>query len=194
MSMDPSMIEGTGLLELVRPPRKPKEPTSRKAGQQQRGARESGIEPPQAIASNVIEADAQTTPEADAISSVHARAYLRFLALAAQTATKARTLNEEESLDPNEKALLELIILRWAVGSPMTVRQAIALAHLGSPATLHKRLMRLRNKNFLDLEHVTGDRRVKRLIIGPVGMRYLKTMGQHLMAAPQAAKKSKRQG
>ncbi len=172
MSMDPSMIAGTGLLELMRTKRK----SIAKPAEKTANAKDQAADPPAA--------------GAQPMASPYSRAYLRFLALAAQTAAKDRSESSEEALDSNEEALLELIILRWAVGAPMTVRQAIALSHLGSPATLHKRLMRLRRKTYLDLEHVSGDRRVKRLILGAVGQTYLETMGRHLMSAHRAGKRA----
>jgi hypothetical protein len=192
MSMDASMIKGTGLLELIQPKRKSKAEASGKSPKSKDKADEKAAE-------STEEAKPESTEQGQsaqsaAMSSPHSRAYLRFLALAAQTAAKDRSQSGEEALDTDEKALLELIILRWAVGEPMTVRQAIALSHLGSPATLHKRLMRLRQKTYLDLEHVSGDRRVKRLIIGPVGQTYLETMGRHMGAALQAGKKAIRAG
>ncbi len=177
MSMDPSMIAGTGLLEIGKSAQKSK--AAGKANAKNKASSEAAQE-----------ANKANAPGAELNASAHARAYLRFLALSAQTSAKARVQSEDDVIDPNEVALLELVLLRWAVGSPMTVRQAIALAHLGSPATLHKRLMRLRNKAYLDLEHVSGDRRVKRLIAGPVGLSYMDSMGRHLMAARQGAGKT----
>ncbi len=187
MSMDPSMIKGTGLLELIRPSRKSKAQATGKASRSKRKGKEDPITPSTAAPAEVV--DATAISEGEALTSPYSRAYVRFLALEAQTAAKARAI-DGEAIDANEKALLELIILRWAVGAPMTVRQAIALTHLGSPATLHKRLMRLRNKTYLGLDHVSGDRRVKRLVVGPVGQVYLETMGRHLMAARQPSKKA----
>jgi hypothetical protein len=111
-------------------------------------------------------------------------AYLSFLALVARsTSSKPGALDE---IDPNETALLEIVILRWAKGAPMTVRQTIAMAHLGSPATLHKRLMRLRAGNFLQLQDVAGDRRVKQLVAGPRGIEYIEAMGRHLLKAKRS--------
>ena len=73
------------------------------------------------------------------IRSPLAEAYVRFVQL-------ARTLQAETPpallMDANERALLDAVALRWFEGQPMTVREAIALDHLGSPATLHKRITR----------------------------------------------------
>jgi hypothetical protein len=54
-----------------------------------------------------------------------------------------------QEMDPNESALLQSVVLRWYENEPMTVRDAIGLAQLGSPATLHKRITRLREKDML---------------------------------------------
>ena len=75
-----------------------------------------------------------------------AKAYFRFL----QLAKAVEALPDGALMDANESALLEEIVLRWHEGQPMTVREAIGLAHLGSPATLHKRVTRLRQKEMLD--------------------------------------------
>lgn len=109
------------------------------------------------------------------------QSYLTFLALVARTNAGSAAMLDD--IDPNETALLEIVILRWAKDAPMTVRQTIAMAHLGSPATLHKRLMRLRAKNYLQLQDVAGDRRVKQLVPGQRGMDYVETMGRHLLKA-----------
>ena len=108
-------------------------------------------------------------------------AYLAFLGLAARNSNNEASPGHD--IDPNETALLEIVILRWAMHTPMTVRQTIAMARLGSPATLHKRLMRLRAKGYLQLQDVVGDRRVKQLVAGARGVEYIETMGRHLLKA-----------
>lgn len=89
-----------------------------------------------------------------------AEAYFRFLQL-------AKTFQADASaaaMDANERALLDAVALRWFEESPMTVREAIALEYLGSPATLHKRISRLRQKDMLVAFNQEGDRRAKYLI------------------------------
>jgi len=89
-----------------------------------------------------------------------AEAYFRFLQL-------ARTFQadpSEAAMDANERALLEAVALRWFEDEPMTVREAIAMERLGSPATLHKRITRLRQKDMLVAFNQEGDRRAKYLI------------------------------
>jgi hypothetical protein len=95
-------------------------------------------------------------------------------------------------IDLAERLLLDTdfevvaVVARPVVGAPMTVRQTIAMAHLGSPATLHKRLMRLRAGNFLQLQDVAGDRRVKQLVAGARGIEYIESMGRHLLKAKRS--------
>ena len=74
-----------------------------------------------------------------------ASAYFRFL----QLARAVEALPQGTAMDANETALLEAVVLRWHEGHPMTVRESINLSALGSPATLHKRVTRLRLKDCL---------------------------------------------
>jgi DNA-binding MarR family transcriptional regulator len=92
--------------------------------------------------------------------SATANAYMRFL----QLARSVQQLSDAPQLDANEKALLEEIVLRWFEKRVMTVREAIGLSHLGSPATLHKRITRLRQKDLLKTFNQTEDKRAKYLI------------------------------
>lgn len=89
-----------------------------------------------------------------------ANAYLRFL----QLARTVETLPGSALMDANETALLEAVVLRWHENQPMTVREAISISALGSPATLHKRVTRLREKNLLGTYSEPGDRRAKFLV------------------------------
>jgi DNA-binding MarR family transcriptional regulator len=116
-------------------------------------------------------------------------AYLRFLARV-ETAQDGDLVADEIGLDPNEKALLEMVILRWAQRTTMTVRQTIAHAHLGSPATLHKRLTKLRKKGYLQLEDVEGDKRAKFLVPGPQGFIHMETMGKLMMGVRRSDAKA----
>jgi reverse gyrase len=85
---------------------------------------------------------------------------LRFL----QLAKSIQQLPDAPQLDANEKALLEEVALRWFDNRAMTVREAIGLAQLGSPATLHKRITRLRQKDMLMTFNQPEDKRAKYLI------------------------------
>jgi hypothetical protein len=93
-------------------------------------------------------------------SSTQESPYLRFL----QLAKAIQNLPDGQILDANENALLEAIAVRWYEQKPMTVREAIALSELGSPATLHKRITRLRSKDLVQAFNQPDDKRAKYLI------------------------------
>ncbi len=101
-------------------------------------------------------------------------AYLRFLRLV--SAAEGHTGGQD--LDANEKALFEALALRWSQGEPMTVREAIHLDHLGSPATLHKRLQRLIEKKLVSTQGIENDRRTKLLVISAQGQDYIDWLGR----------------
>lgn len=103
-----------------------------------------------------------------------ANAYLRFL----QLARAVQALPDGHLMDANESALLEAVVLRWHAGHAMTVREAIGLATLGSPATLHKRITRLRAKDLLTTYSEPGDRRAKYLVPTQQALDYYHLLGQ----------------
>ena len=105
--------------------------------------------------------------------------YLRFL----QLASVFQFLPAGKEMDANENALLQSVVLRWHEKNPMTVREAINLAALGSPATLHKRITRLREKEMLTTLNREGDRRAKFLVPTAMALEYLNSMGQFMQQA-----------
>lgn len=105
-----------------------------------------------------------------------ASAYLRFL----QLARAVETLPSNPLMDANEVALLEAVVLKWHEGQAMTVREAINLAELGSPATLHKRVTRLRQKELLTTYSEPGDRRAKFLLPTGKAMEYFAHLGRSM--------------
>jgi hypothetical protein len=112
-----------------------------------------------------------------------AEAYFRFLQL-------ARTFQadpSEAAMDANERALLEAVALRWFEDEPMTVREAIALESLGSPATLHKRITRLRQKDMLVAFNQEGDRRAKYLIPSEKTLKMYAELGGNMQKVQQPA-------
>lgn len=115
------------------------------------------------------------------INSPFASAYLRFL----QLAQVVHALPDGTEMDANEKALLQAVVLSWYQGQPMTVREAIGLAELGSPATLHKRITRLRDKDMLSTLNQEGDRRAKFLIPTQRTLDYFSHLGQSMQQAHQ---------
>jgi len=115
--------------------------------------------------------------------SASANAYLRFL----QLARSIQELPDGPQLDANEKALLEEIALRWFENRVMTVREAIGLAHLGSPATLHKRITRLRQKDLLKTFNQPEDKRAKYLIRTDQTIAMFRDFGKKMSSAITSA-------
>lgn len=104
------------------------------------------------------------------MNSPWSSAYMRFLQL-------SRTLSSDDGLSANEQALLEAIALAWFRQQPLSVRQAISIGDLGSPATLHKRLARLRTQGFVEDQAVDTDRRTKLLAPTPKTLQYFEKLG-----------------
>lgn len=125
---------------------------------------------------NIISMENTNPPNSPLVS-----AYLRFL----QLAKVIQALPDGQEMDANEKALLQAVVLRWYEDQPMTVREAIGLAELGSPATLHKRITRLREKDMLSNLNLEGDRRAKFLIPTQRTLDYFQNLGQSMQQAHQ---------
>ena len=112
-----------------------------------------------------------------------AEAYFRFLQL-------AKTFQADPStaaMDANERTLLDAVALCWFEDRPMTVREAIALDYLGSPATLHKRISRLRKKDMLVAFNQVGDRRAKYLIPSEKTLKMFAELGGNMQKVHQPA-------
>lgn len=105
--------------------------------------------------------------------------YLRFRRLVAAL----NALPGMEAFGVNERALLDEIMLAWARCEPLTVRQAISIARLGSPATLHKRVSRLREMGYVDAVTAEDDRRTKYLVPTQQGLDYVQKLGGALLAS-----------
>ena len=110
--------------------------------------------------------------------------YLRFL----QLAKAIQSLPDAPLLDANENALLEAIALRWFENKPMTVREAIGLSELGSPATLHKRITRLRNRDLVETFSQADDKRAKYLIPTEKTLVMFKDFGKKMNTAIGSAR------
>lgn len=108
--------------------------------------------------------------------SLFISAYLRFLELS----SAVEALPGMDFFDPNHKALFEAILLSWSQGRALTVREAIGRAELGSPATLHKRLVRLRQAELVTVQFIEGDRRSKLLVPTEKGLDYISRFGNQL--------------
>ena len=109
----------------------------------------------------------------------HTDAYLQFLGFSRSVAE----LHGGKLLDANHTALLDAVALNWSHGQPLSVRQAIQQAHLGSPATLHKRLSRLITNGFLSAQGVEDDRRTKWIKPTDKGLDYFHSLGMQMSKA-----------
>jgi hypothetical protein len=116
-------------------------------------------------------------------SSPLATAYLRFL----QLAKAIEGLPSLPSLDANESALLDALAVQWFAGNPLTVMQAMGLSHLGSPATMHRRIARLRKMGMIATDEDANDTRIKRLILTPAAVAHFEQLGQSLQTAAASA-------
>ena len=108
--------------------------------------------------------------------------YFRFLTL-------AQSLSQQHgvaALAPSEAQLLQEVVLRDFERRAFTISQALAMKHLGSPATLHKRLLRLRAAGLLDYKKDVTDHRTKYLIATPLAMQHYARMGEVMQLLMQA--------
>lgn len=98
--------------------------------------------------------------------------YLRFLKL-----THALKWHPDgQDLTPPEMHLLEDIALRHFENRAYTVSDAMALQHMGSPATLHKRLKRLRTGGLIRYERHPEDHRTKYLLVTPLAIAHFERL------------------
>jgi len=86
-----------------------------------------------------------------------------------------------EGFGANERALFDVLALAWFRDEPMTVKRAIELEHLGSRATLHKRVTCLRQLGLLAVVNKDGDRKTKYLVPSSEGLAYLGKLNQAIL-------------
>jgi DNA-binding MarR family transcriptional regulator len=106
----------------------------------------------------------------------HQNSYLQFLSLC----KLPHSDNLSPNITPDSQTLLGIIALANAEGHPLTVMQTMALQHLASPATIHRRVDALREGLLIDMVFQKGDRRTKYLVPTPLADRYFERMA-HLM-------------
>jgi Fe2+ or Zn2+ uptake regulation protein len=97
--------------------------------------------------------------------------YLRFLTLLQTIEGKG----EIPSLDLDAKKLLETIAVRNEQGKPLTVTEAMAMAHIASPATIHRKLDLLREIGMIDTHFEGTNRRTKFLVPTQQATQYFQT-------------------
>lgn len=93
--------------------------------------------------------------------------YIRFLnlAIALNISPLAR-----EALRQGTKEVLEEIARQGASGTPPSVSDLMGMRWLGSPATMHRRIGRLRESGLVCIVQDETDRRIKRVQLSDCGL------------------------
>ena len=99
--------------------------------------------------------------------------YLRFLSLLHAIEGKGELPN----LDLDAKRLLEVIAVQHSQGKPLTVSDAMAMTHIASPATIHRKLDVLREISMIDTFFEGKNRRTKYLCPTPQAEKYFIQVG-----------------
>jgi DNA-binding MarR family transcriptional regulator len=108
--------------------------------------------------------------------------YLRFLSLLHTIEGKG----ELPQLDLDAKKLLEVIAVRHTQGQPLTVSDAMALTHVASPATIHRKLDLLREIGMIETQFEGSNRRTKYLRPTTQAEKYFATVGEVMHQASAA--------
>jgi DNA-binding MarR family transcriptional regulator len=101
--------------------------------------------------------------------------YLRFLALSNVINVASTQLSK---VDQTAKQLLQVIALRHEQGKAMTVSEAMEMASIASPATIHRKLDDLRESGLIEQTFVGKNRRTKYLVPTKVADKYFTNLGE----------------
>lgn len=107
---------------------------------------------------------------------------MRFL----QLAEAIRGLPTLPPLDPLEERILSLIATARQAGTYLSVREMMARAEIGAPATIHTRLKSMRTKGWIRLGD-TEDSRRKQIELTPQALRHFDRLSQALLKAAEDA-------
>mgnify|MGYP000231623313 CR=1 FL=1 len=86
-------------------------------------------------------------------------------------------------MDLDAKKLLEVIYVKQGQGIPLTVTDAMALHHIASPATIHRKLDQLRELGMIDTVFEGKNRRTKYLVATEVAHDYFAKLGEAMHKA-----------
>jgi DNA-binding MarR family transcriptional regulator len=103
------------------------------------------------------------------MKSSHLSAYFQFFELKREI---EQAINVNPCLDANEMCLLEHIAVKDAADEALTVVEVMRTSDIGSPATLHRRLRKLRQHGLVEVRSVAGDKRVKHLHLTSASKNY----------------------
>lgn len=81
-------------------------------------------------------------------------------------------------MDLDAKKLLEVIAVKHESGKPLTVTDAMALSHVASPATIHRKLDQLRELGMIDTVFEGKNRRTKYLVPTQSAVDYFAKLGE----------------
>ncbi|MBK4737887.1 winged helix-turn-helix domain-containing protein [Noviherbaspirillum pedocola] len=104
--------------------------------------------------------------------------YLRFL----QLTDSIRELPMLPALDPLEERMLQIIARMDTEGGRLSVRDMMARAELGAPATIHTRLKSMREKGWIALAD-TEDMRRKQIELTQAALLYFDKLSGCLIEA-----------
>jgi hypothetical protein len=87
-------------------------------------------------------------------------AYFRFLNLA----QAVQALPSVPNLDAGEERLLEALTAAWHAGRTLTVTETMAISAAGAPATVHRKLTRLKEQGLVSVDELSSDLRTKTVV------------------------------
>ena len=94
---------------------------------------------------------------------------------------------QDRNQDLEARKLLEIIAVRHEQQQPLTVTEAMALAHIASPATIHRKLDQLRESGLVEARFEDNNRRTKFLVPTPQALQRFEALGQALLRATKTA-------
>ena len=109
--------------------------------------------------------------------------YLRFLSLLHAIEGNGQV----PALDLDAKRILEVIAVKHRQGQAITVTDAMAMSHIASPATIHRKLDQLREAGMVDSHYEGSNRRTKYLKPTEKAQMYFSTVGGLMQQASQTA-------
>src|ERR1700704_6354505 len=94
--------------------------------------------------------------------------YFRFLNLA----HAVQALPSVPKLDAAEARLLEALAAAWHAGRTLTVTETMALSVAGAPATVYRKLSRLRQEGLVSVDESSTDLRTKTVVPTRLALEY----------------------
>lgn len=85
-------------------------------------------------------------------------------------------------LDQTAVRVLEAIALAEHAGNPLTVTDAMQLSVIASPATLHRKIDKLVDEEWVERRHLDSNLRSKYLFISTQARRYFDRRGKLILA------------